>query len=242
MNDNGYQRKVSEAEALFVGVILLVLDAIEIVLDIILAPIGGDELVNIAGDTLFLPFIWYCYIKGLSKTPMIIAAFVEIIPWVGDISPSKTIGWCVTVYQDWHPESMASKAVSATVAAAQAREAKLNKGGQAVTQAERRQIAREMWAESAKQYRSERLGTAQLTGGPPKGTEKRPSQQLPERPASTGAPTTPQPQGASLSSMLGEHENELERFQSQVFQTPGQQPAAANDNTPVQNEEMAQAA
>ena len=136
MEEEGYERKISPVVAIFIGLCLLTVDIAEFALGLLL--IDDFWILDILAGSIF----FYITIKGIPPIRLIVGWLIEAIPYVGAYLPVKTISWGVTVWADWHPQSLATKTLTTA-----SQYVPTGKGGVAASRmARQEQMAKEFWS------------------------------------------------------------------------------------------------
>src|SRR3989344_2168022 len=135
MEEEGYERKISPVVAIFIGLCLLTVDIAEFALGLLL--IDDFWILDILAGSIF----FYITIKGIPPIRLIVGWLIEAIPYVGAYLPVKTISCGVTVWADWHPQSLATKTLTTA-----SQYVPTGKGGVAASRmARQEQMAKEFW-------------------------------------------------------------------------------------------------
>lgn len=92
--DETSEPKISLPEAIIIGLLMAVLDALDIL------PIAGD-ITDAPAALLFL----YYQVKGISGTMFAIAWVLDLIPIIQEF-PSRSVAWWIGVYMDRHPSKV----------------------------------------------------------------------------------------------------------------------------------------
>jgi hypothetical protein len=92
--DEAPEPKISLPESIVIGLLLGVLDLIDLV------P-GGGDLTDAPAALLFL----YYKVKGISGTMFAIAWVLDLIPIIQEF-PTRSLAWWISVYMDRHPSKV----------------------------------------------------------------------------------------------------------------------------------------
>lgn len=258
------QPKISLTEFILIGLVVFVVDIVEIIIafipiaDVIEGPVDTLTTVLIDG-----PIQLYLVFKGVSGTRMLIGGILELIPYVNDL-PLSTIGWCLTCWVDQHPKLEKVTEIAGTFAGGEAGAVAGEAGAAAGAVAEAGKAAEEgveaaQTAETAAREAAQAGGTAAeeesvATGekGAETGTRKktgtRETAVEEEREGGVEAEEveeTPEEQEEKkekekeLSEALGEEPEPMEKLQEEFLNpTQEEEEAMANKEEEEENEEM----
>lgn len=120
--------KISNTEALLIGLGIVVLDLIDII------PLAGDIT---DGPALLVNY--YLYSKGVNGLWFVIAEVLDLIPGPQEL-PTRTVAWCILLWLDRHPSAATALAEQAGEmaegkAGAKAEAGALEKGAEGATKA-----------------------------------------------------------------------------------------------------------